>query len=94
MPKTKHNNDRSVSRHGTGQKAAKKGGGGGSELIMSQLLCCCSDSLTHIFPNFVFNYILITEGTWGKQGVTYENDAVADRFGPPVTRSQTSAAKK
>lgn len=35
MPKTKHNNDRSVSRHGTGQKAAKKGGGGGSELIMS-----------------------------------------------------------
>ena len=38
--------------------------------------------------------ILITEGTWGKQGVTYENDAVADRFGPPVTRSQTSAAKK
>ena len=34
MPKTKHNNDRSVSRHGTGQKAAKKGGGGGSELIL------------------------------------------------------------
>ena len=50
--------------------------------------------LLKLFFFLWLNYILITEGTWGKQGVTYENDAVADRFGPPVTRSQTSAAKK
>ena len=90
MPKTKHNNDRSVSRHGTGQKAAKKGGGGGSELILCHFVLL----LSVLYWHFYTLILLITEGTWGKQGVTYENDAVADRFGPPVTRSQTSAAKK
>jgi hypothetical protein len=36
---------------------------------------------------------VFAEGTWGKAGVVY-TDAIEDRFGPPVTRSQTAAARK
>ena len=36
---TTHNNDRSLSRHGTGQRGAKRGGGGGSKLKTLSAVC-------------------------------------------------------